>query len=165
VIKLRDLNLPPGATTTKTVDARIPCVPNSAGYTWKVEVKQSNDFSGTGNDFVLNPSTAMPLLDGAGLCKLEFAAGPTSAQRSSNITAVPYLTSGASVLVKVLDGSQKPSAPVTWWPNDVTLALAANPALGSLGAPSAFVRDSTALHGSRTTARARTSRRARSATP
>ncbi len=131
VIKLRDLNLAPGATTSVSLTARIPCTPNGeVGYPWTVAVKQSNNFNGTGNDFT--PATAPPRLYGSGTCKLAFAAGgqPANAQRLANITAAPYLPGGSPIAVKVLDGSG--NAPVAWWPYDVTLGLATNPAPGSL---------------------------------
>ncbi|HET8968475.1 MAG TPA: hypothetical protein VFN06_03520, partial [Gaiellaceae bacterium] len=48
--------LPPGGSVTVTLGLRMPCV--SGGYTWAVEAKQSNDFSGSGNDFGLDPGAS-----------------------------------------------------------------------------------------------------------
>jgi len=136
VIELRNLNLAPGATASVSLTARIPCVPDAAGYPWDVQVKQSNDFNGTGNDFT--PTTAPPRLYGAGLCSLRFVDGdpggqPKGAQRLTNITAEPYLpTSTSPVAVRVADGSV--DGTVEWWSSDVTLSIAAgyNPGAGTL---------------------------------
>jgi len=131
VIQLRNLNLAPGATTSVSLTARIPCVPDAAGYPWMVQVKQSNDFNGTGNDFT--PTTDPPRLFGAGVCSLAFTADgqPTSAQRLTNITAEPYLPTGSRpVTVRVADGSG--TGTVTWWTAPVTLAIATNPGSGTL---------------------------------
>lgn len=131
MIELRNLRLAPGATISVTLAARIPCVPDAAGYPWQVDVKQSNDFQGTGNDFT--PRTAPPRLYGSGVCSLAFTADgqPTSAQRATSITADPYLpTSTRPVAVRVVDGSGVGT--VTWWTASVALAIAVNPGGGTL---------------------------------
>ena len=131
VIQLRNLNLAPHATTSVSLTARIPCVPDAAGYPWVAQVKQSNDFNGTGNDFT--PATAPPRLFGAGVCSLAFTTDgqPTSAQRLTNITADPYFPgSTRPVAVRVADGSV--SGTVAWWTAPVALAIATNPGSGTL---------------------------------
>jgi hypothetical protein len=141
VIKLRNLNLPPGATTYVDVRARIPCVPDPAGYPWETYVKQSNDFNGTGNDFT--PTPARPRLFGAGVCSLTFTTDgqPTSAQRLTNITADPYLPTGTRpVAVRLVDSSPA-AGTVTWWTTatPVTLGFATNPGSGTLSGTTSVV--------------------------
>ncbi len=52
-LRLRSMNVLPGATYTVTFDAIMPCVAGT--YTSTVKAKQSNDFSGPpGNDFTPN---------------------------------------------------------------------------------------------------------------
>jgi hypothetical protein len=56
-IQLRTLSLPPGSTDTVTFTAATPADAGSA--TWTAVGKQSNDFNGTGNDFVLDPTSQL----------------------------------------------------------------------------------------------------------
>ena len=51
-----ELSLAPSATTTLTLSAAGPCLGGT--YQWGIKAKQSNDFSGTGNDFQLDPASA-----------------------------------------------------------------------------------------------------------
>jgi hypothetical protein len=51
-----NLSLAPGASTAVTVTATVPCGPST--YQWGIEAKPSNDFSGTGHDFQLDPASA-----------------------------------------------------------------------------------------------------------
>ena len=64
VMQLRNLNLSPGGSAF--VRFAVPCTAAGATYRLAIQVKQSNDFNGTGND--LNLATPTPLLTGVGSC-------------------------------------------------------------------------------------------------
>jgi hypothetical protein len=66
VVKLRNLELKPGASAFVTFRVAVPCTAAAASYAFGIQVKQSNDFNGTGND--LNPANAPPRLSGIGAC-------------------------------------------------------------------------------------------------
>jgi hypothetical protein len=106
-----------------TISATTPCTP--ATYPWGIQVKQANNFSGTGNDFGYNDPINHPLsttIDSTS-CKLAFVSTrqPASASLdetpSGKITSVPYNSAGASVQVEIehADGSRdaSSSAPIT----------------------------------------------------
>ena len=103
VIKLRDLSLAPNASVTLSVGVQTTCAPTAPSYAFTTTVKQSNDFNGTGNDFVIQGS--QPALDLVGTCSLAFSSQPADAQRATAITSEIYLPTGAPVKVAVLDGS------------------------------------------------------------
>ena len=53
-----DLNLRPGTTTSTPLTVNVTPSSSGAGtYKWGIEAKQSNDFSGAGNDFQLDPAS------------------------------------------------------------------------------------------------------------
>jgi len=55
-IQLRNMNLPPGSADVVTVTADTPVAPGAGA--WVATAKQSNDYNGTGNDFVLDPNSS-----------------------------------------------------------------------------------------------------------
>jgi hypothetical protein len=84
-----DLSLAPSATTTLTLSAAAPCV--GGKYRWGIGAKQSNDFSGTGNDFQLDPASAGNLLGMlTGSCSLAF----TSDGQPAGTAVKAAITSG-----------------------------------------------------------------------
>jgi hypothetical protein len=91
-----DLSLAPGASTTLTVNATVPCGPST--YQWRIAAKQSNDFNGTGNNFQLNPNSANNL-NGTltGSCTFQPCppSAPCSASASSATTSGTVTTSSA----------------------------------------------------------------------
>lgn len=131
VVQLRNLSLNPGNSATLTFGTRVECSPTNAPYVFSTAVKQSNDFNGSGNDFVI--SGPQPGVDVLGTCTLAFGAQPADSQRSTNITSEVFLPTGAPVTVRVLDGSG--GSLVSWWPTRVTLSLDTNP-----GALSGYVQ-------------------------
>jgi len=120
---------PPTTTTTLTVNAIPVC--SGGSYQWGIEAKQSNDFSGTGNDFQLDPASAGNLSgSAAGSCSLAFTSDgePATTVVNQVITSAVDST-GGPVKVEVLDGSGKL---VTGSTAAVTVAIGSNPAAGSL---------------------------------
>ena len=111
IIKLRNLSLNPGKSVTLSVGIQATCAPTAPSYAFSTTVKQSNDFNGTGNDFVIKG--AQPAVDLVGRCSLAFRAQPAAAQRATAITSEIYLPTGAPVTVAVRDGSG--AADVGWW--------------------------------------------------
>jgi hypothetical protein len=51
----QNLSVASGATTTLTVSATVPC--GSGTYRWGIAAKQSNNFNGSGNNFLLDPNS------------------------------------------------------------------------------------------------------------
>lgn len=101
VLELRNLALAPRggvATLVLEVDVRT-CVAGTA--TFSATAKQSNDYSGAGNDFFPNPNTATRAITGS--CSLAFVGQPADAKKASAITSVPFAPAGAPITVQVLD--------------------------------------------------------------
>lgn len=122
-----NLSLAPSATATLTVDAAASC---SGGiYQWGIEAKQSNDFNGSGNDFLLDPASAMNLSGTlTESCSLLFISEPATTLAGAVITSAPGST-GGPVTVEVLDGSGDLD---TNSDAAVTVAIGANSGPGSL---------------------------------
>jgi hypothetical protein len=111
-IRLRDMNVLPGATYTLALTAIMPCV--AGPYASSVIAKQSNDFSGPpGNDFSPNYPAANLLTTVSGACQLSFGfvAQPANAEIDAKITTVTYDPSGPPLKVALLDdtGALAPS--------------------------------------------------------
>jgi hypothetical protein len=120
-----NLSLAPSATTALTLSAVAPC--GSGTYQWGIAAKQSNNFSGTGNDFQLDPASAGNLSGTlAGACSLAFTGDgqPTDTAVNAVITSAV-----GPVKVEVLDGSGQLATGST---AAVTVATGSNPGGGSL---------------------------------
>jgi len=87
-------------------------------WTWTSAVKQSNDFSGTGNDFTLQPGTADASLT---VAKLVFTTQPSQTLVSTSIAPAVQVT------LRDLCGSTLGSVA-----GDVTLSIGTNPSGGTL---------------------------------
>jgi hypothetical protein len=134
-IQLRNLSLQPAKSVTLSFDIEAECDPSGDPYTFAAQVKQANDFSGTGNDFL--PVGPQPALELNGECSLRFAHQPEDAQRGSDITSdvfLPFsdpdtgdLTDATPVTVELVDGSG--SGLVTWWTEPIDLQLNTGPLL------------------------------------
>lgn len=130
VLKLRNLNLAPGAHMTVMMNQTAPCAAGT--YTWSIRAKQSNDFNGPpGNDFLVNGGT-QPTTTVTGSCKLVFGVGPHSAFQNTTITGTPYTPSGSDVTVFVEDPGN-PGQPIAGVTGSVTLHLVDNGAAGCAG--------------------------------
>ena len=117
------VTLPPGGTTNFTVSATAPCATES--YRWGIQVKQSNDFNGTGNTFSLAKKTATALTgtvtSGAGECFVAFV--PTNEPKSTVRTA-PVLSGFDSTGAPVEAGVYAPSGTLaTTFAGTVTVTL------------------------------------------
>jgi len=107
-LQLRNLNLAPGTSHPVTFTINAPSVCGTVQ--WSVAAKQSNDFNGTGNDFLLKQSSGLTSLITNG-CHLAWIFQPASAVQSQPITDTPFTSSGAnvhSVTVEVQDASNNP---------------------------------------------------------
>src|SRR6266480_1648471 len=101
-----DLSLAPGASTTLTVNATVPCGPST--YHWGIQANQANNFNGTGNDFQLDPASAGNLsgtITGSGSCtstpcppSAPCSASASSATTSGTVTTSAPLPSGDSIV-------------------------------------------------------------------
>jgi hypothetical protein len=124
-----NLSLAPSAATTLTLSAALPC--GGGSYQWGIEAKQSNDFNGTGNDFLLDPASAANLSGSVtGSCSLAFTSDgqPAGAAVNAVITS-GFPSPGGPLKVEVLDGS---GHLVTSSTAAVTVAIGSNPGAGSL---------------------------------
>ena len=103
-VQLRGLSLAPGesATTTMTVRTPSPC----ASYTWQIEAKQANNYSGTpGNDFDLDNANSSLTTQVTSPCAtaVGFGVQPHDAFVGEHLTGVDNDPSGPPVTVDVLD--------------------------------------------------------------
>jgi hypothetical protein len=77
------LAVAPSGTVTVTVTATAPCAPETSK--WGIQVKQSNDFSGTGNTFAIEGATStavnVTVTAGSGGCSVAFI--PTNEPEST----------------------------------------------------------------------------------
>lgn len=104
LLKLRNLNLAPGAHVEVDLTAQAPC--QAGTYAWGIQVKQANDFSGSpGNDFTqdTNSSRGLTVSDSGG-CSLIWTTQPTSAAVNTTITGTAYSPSGNAVSVQAVAG-------------------------------------------------------------
>jgi hypothetical protein len=123
-LQLRGLALAPGQSITVTINVQTQLCAQGP-FTWTVEAKQSNDFSGLpGNDLNLDSaaSSVLTTLDGA--CTLAFITQPHDALTNHSITGTDWSATGSPVTVSVLDGSKNV---VTTSTVGITAALGANP--------------------------------------
>lgn len=123
-----NLAVPPTGYTTLSVTAAAPC--GGASYTWGMEVKQSNDFSGPpGNDFQPDSASAGNLTGTlTGSCSLAFSGEPAGTA-AGHVIQTGFNSSGGPVQVEVLDGV---GHVVTASAAPVTVAFSSNPGSGSL---------------------------------
>jgi hypothetical protein len=133
-IRLRDMNVLPGATYTLALTAIMPCV--AGPYASSVIAKQSNDFSGPpGNDFTPNYPAAnlVTTVDLACQLSVGIVDQPANAEVDAAITTVAYDPAGPPLRVSLLDatGALAPSFSVP-----VALRIGTNPGGGTLTAPS-----------------------------
>jgi hypothetical protein len=120
-----NLGLSNSQSATLTVDATAPCSGSSSG--WGVEAKQSNQFNGSGNDFVLDPASSLAATV-SGSCSLKFVNQPNGTAVGMPITTKVGGT-GSPVSVEVLDGNGNLLTSSTV---PVTVAIGANPGSGTL---------------------------------
>lgn len=114
--------LTPGQSIAISVLADTPAV--TGNYTWTTAVKQSNDFSGSGNEFTLassQPQVAIGMPD-----RLVFTTQPSTVQVSTTGGPASYICPAPSVQVVAADGS-----PVTAGTASVTVL--ADAAFGNPG--------------------------------
>jgi hypothetical protein len=126
IIEVRDVDVAPGDSLEVPVEVRAQCT--AATATWEIQVKQSNDFNGEGNDFTLTSGVTTDIL---GDCFLAFTTQPASAERYQVITGSAYDPASESVAVAVIDGSGDLANVVTWWSDPITLALGSDPSGGT----------------------------------
>jgi hypothetical protein len=87
-----NLSLAPSHKTILTLNADVP---DSGGlYQWGIQAKQSNNFNGTGNDFLLDPASAGNLSGFVG--SVQSCSGSCSASSSTNTTSATVTTTSAT---------------------------------------------------------------------
>jgi hypothetical protein len=125
-LRLRNLDVAPGGTVTVALDLRLPCVSGPATYAWAAQVKQSNDFNGTGNDLTPPPAAAFQNVV-TGACALRYVAGgaPAGAVKDQQIRADAFQPVGADLVsVEAVDGRSPALAErLGWFSGPVALAL------------------------------------------
>lgn len=119
-----NLSLSPGQSVDLTVEAAAPCGGQISA--WGIEAKQSNQFNGSGNDFVLDPASDLSATV-TGNCSLAFVNQPNGTAVSDPITT-EVGSAGSPVSVEVLDGAGNLATTST---AAITMAIGANP--GSAG--------------------------------
>ena len=91
--------LPPGQKLVVTFTATAPCEVGT--YVWQTLIKQSNDFKGTGNDFVVDPQPSVTVSGTCGggggtVC----TAGPCTAVDDAGVTSVTtQVPAGATLTI------------------------------------------------------------------
>ena len=139
-VQLRNIDVQPGGSLTVSLTVNAPACGTTGTYTWSDEAKQSNDFSGTGNDVSLDTSgSSLTTTVPSGGCPraTRFDAGgePTDTIVGQPITAAAYST-GGPVKVDVIDANGQV---VTSYNGPVSVSLnqtgnaATNPAPATLG--------------------------------
>jgi hypothetical protein len=122
-----NLSLAPSATTTLTLSVAATC--SGGTYQWGIEAKQSNNFNGSGNNFLLDPASAGNLSGSVtGSCSLAFTTEPANTVVNAVITSA-FDSQGGPIKVEVLDGSGQLATSST---AAVTVAIGMNPGSGSL---------------------------------
>lgn len=129
-----NLGIAPGDHMTFTFSTTAQCAAADA-QSWTFEVKQSNDFSGMGNDFT-QPPTGNLKTAVTGNCTLTWTTPPRGAQINAAITATDFDTSGPPPVVTLRDAAGGPLAGRT-----VTLGLGLSAGTGTLGGPLSATTD------------------------
>ena len=105
VVRLRNLAVPPGGSTSVVIQATAPCSGGTGA--WQVRAKQSNNFSGQpGNDLSLRAAGSDLSTTVVGSCHLNFISQPADAAKGAVITTTPFNfpIPGGPIQVEVLDG-------------------------------------------------------------
>ena len=122
-----NLGLSPTQSATLIVQASAPCSGGASG--WSVAAKQSNQFNGPNNDFILDSASVLGATV-SGSCSLAFLNEPAGGVAGSPITSQVGQSAAASpILVEVLGGDNKV---VTSSTAVITLNIGANPGSGTL---------------------------------
>jgi hypothetical protein len=108
LIEMRGLNLAPSRSMEMAFTAEAPCVQETApgANQWGLAAKQSNDFKGTGNDFMPHPASQR-LTNVTGTCRVNWITQPTGAKVDQTVTNTPYdavdgTVGGPSIQAEVL---------------------------------------------------------------
>ncbi len=120
-IEILSANVARNTTYTITINVRIPCSANGVVYVWKTDVRQSNDFNGTGNIIPAikkDPTPAKTTV--ASGCSLAFTTQPKNAIPGGTITSVAYNQSAPGFTVVVQSGGASP-ATVTWFSGSISI--------------------------------------------
>lgn len=131
LVKLRNVGpsnsnaLAPGESVTAVVTVITECTPNTTKQ-WVTHAKQSNDFSGTGNDFNLVGSYPTDTVKIGCPYHLAFAQQPTATTAGQTIDGALL---PAGVTVDILDSADQL---VTIATNPVAMAIGTNPSSGTL---------------------------------
>ena len=134
-IEILNANVSRNSTYTFTINARIPCAAQNTAYSWRTDVRQSNDFNGTNNELpAISPDPTPAVTTVATNCSLVFTAQPKHALPGQTITNVAFDPNAATkVKVAVKSGGATPVT-VTWFSGTINLAYvpAATTSAGTL---------------------------------
>jgi hypothetical protein len=137
VVELRNLALAPGASMAAVLTVDVRSCAASPGAAFGITAKQSNDYSGTGNDFYLKTGADLQV-EVTGPCTLAFLAPPADAETGKVVTSVAWSPLAPSVTVEVRDagsiGRIGGSTPVG---NPIVVGFGANPGAATLGGTTA----------------------------
>lgn len=129
-VQVRNLNLAPGASATVSMTVTVPACTIASGA-WSAEVKQANNFNGTGNDLNLDAagSVLSPTIDNH--CHLVWGVQPHGAVQGQAISDADYTPppTGGPIKVDVLD----PSNAIANTTAQVTVGIGSNPGGATLG--------------------------------
>ena len=89
LLEIRNLSLAPSDSVTVRFTAQAPCTQDPGADEWALAAKQSNDFKGTGNDFMPDPASARTT-GVTGSCRLGWTTQPADAKVGQAITNTPY---------------------------------------------------------------------------
>jgi hypothetical protein len=117
-VELRNLNLPPGGSTTQTFQADTPA---AGAYVWTVIAKQSNDYNGSPGNNLTFDAAHSHLTTYVGTCVLNFVTQPATTKVGASITSQAANPSGTPVKVEVLSGTG--GSRITTFTGPVSLAL------------------------------------------
>jgi hypothetical protein len=120
-----NLGLSNGESAPLIVYATAPC--SGGTPSWGIEAKQSNQFNGSGNDFVIDPASSLAATV-SGSCSLAFLNQPNGTAVNAPITT-QVGPGGSPVSVEVLDGAGNLLTTSTV---AVTVGIGSNPDSGTL---------------------------------
>lgn len=123
---LRNLAVPPTKSVKLQLSLRRPCLEDTDGmpdvYTWGVTAKQSNDYSGTGNDLTAPPDSELTNTV-SGQCALEFKLGgaPARTEKDQPIRADGFQPESPNLVsVEALDGN---GGRLDWFTGSIAMEL------------------------------------------
>ncbi len=139
-ILIRDVNVPKGAYLTVTAPFAPAC--GTASYSFSSEVRQSNQFLGQNNDFILDSAYSNPTsFTVTGLCRLVFTSGPSDATTTTRVVTTvtaqngsgDTLTGFAGQVTLTVTGTSSPTWSVTASAGVASFTASTGPLISTVG--------------------------------